>query len=152
MSLFTGTIRSNLDPFGEHSDQDCWDVLNRCHLTPLLNRGSGQEEVSLDMPMSQGGSLSAGERQLVALARAVLRRTKIVILDEATSQIDSRLDEKVSCSPTQCYAHSLSPILDSDDYSRRVGGCAGDYYSPPTEDYYRLRPNPCAGRWTDRGI
>jgi ABC-type multidrug transport system fused ATPase/permease subunit len=47
------------------------------------------------MPLSQGGSLSAGERQLVALARAVLRRTNVVIMDEATSQIDSRLDDQV---------------------------------------------------------
>lgn len=95
VSLFSGTIRSNLDPFGEHSDQECWDVLNRCHLTPLLNRSSDLNTVTLDMPISQGGSLSAGERQLMALARAVLRRTNIIIMDEATSQVDSHLDEQV---------------------------------------------------------
>lgn len=70
-------------------------MLDRCHLTPLLNRNPELDTITLDMPISQGGSLSAGERQLMALARAVLRRTNIIIMDEATSQIDSRLDEQV---------------------------------------------------------
>lgn len=96
VSLFSGTIRSNLDPFGEHTDRECWDVLERCHLINLLNRNSGKGSFTLDMPISQGGSLSAGERQLVALARAILRRTNIIVMDEATSQIDSRLDDQVS--------------------------------------------------------
>lgn len=52
-------------------------------------------ELSLELPIGQEGTLSAGERQLVALARAVLRRTNIVILDEATSQIDNKLDDQV---------------------------------------------------------
>ena len=95
MSLFSGTIRSNLDPFGDHTDLECWDVLERCHLTTLLNRTLEKGSLTLDMPISQGGSLSAGERQLMALARAVLRRTNIIIMDEATSQIDSRLDDQV---------------------------------------------------------
>jgi ABC-type multidrug transport system fused ATPase/permease subunit len=62
----------------------------------MLNRNSKKGNITLDMPISQGGSLSAGQRQLVALARAVLRRTNIIIMDEATSQIDSRLDDQVS--------------------------------------------------------
>lgn len=51
--------------------------------------------ISLDMPITQTGSLSAGERQLVAMARAILRRSNVVILDEATSQIDTDLDDQV---------------------------------------------------------
>jgi len=96
VSLFSGTLRSNLDPFEEHTDQECWDVLERCHLTRLLSRAIEKGGFTLEMPISQGGSLSAGERQLVALARAVLRKTNIIIMDEATSQIDSRLDDQVS--------------------------------------------------------
>ncbi|OJT02453.1 ATP-dependent bile acid permease [Trametes pubescens] len=103
VSLFSGTLRSNLDPFDEHSDQECWDVLERCHLTTIL-RGSMQRSredpsnISLDMPITQTGSLSAGERQLVAMARAILRRSNVVILDEATSQIDTDLDDQVRLS------------------------------------------------------
>lgn len=95
VSLFSGTLRSNIDPFDEHSDDECLDVLERCHLLSVLSHSSNRRKVSLDMPMSQTGSLSAGERQLVAMARAVLRRSNVVIMDEATSQIDSHLDEQV---------------------------------------------------------
>lgn len=101
VSLFSGTIRDNLDPFGEHSDHECWEVLDRCHLASTLNHSVGHSaglKVTLDTPISQTGSLSAGERQLVALARAVLRRSNIIIMDEATSQIDSRLDDQVEYS------------------------------------------------------
>lgn len=96
VSLFSGTIRSNLDPFSEHTDTECWEVLERCHLSSALVRGDAGSRVTLDTPISQTGSLSAGERQLVALARAVLRRSNVVIMDEATSQIDTELDDQVS--------------------------------------------------------
>jgi ABC-type multidrug transport system fused ATPase/permease subunit len=98
VALFSGTIRSNLDPFGEHTDQECYDVLEASHLKPLLDRGreDGNSSVSsaLDMPIT-ANSLSAGEKQLLSLARAILRRTNIVILDEATAQVDQDLDDKV---------------------------------------------------------
>lgn len=98
MSLFSGTIRSNLDPFNEHTDEECMDVIERCHLVSVLQASSPTVKsaaITLDTPISQTGSLSAGERQLVALARAVLRRSNVVIMDEATSQIDSKLDDQV---------------------------------------------------------
>ncbi|TFK56635.1 pleiotropic drug resistance ABC transporter [Heliocybe sulcata] len=125
VSLFSGTLRSNLDPFEEHTDEECWDVLERCHLLPLLKKSdpSGpSSSVNLDMPISQGGSLSAGERQLVALARAILRKTSIIILDEATSQIDSQLDdqiqktirEELASAMVITIAHRLKTIIDYD--------------------------------------
>ena len=95
VALFSGTIRSNLDPFEQYSDAECLDVLRRCHLTTLLERRYKTTSNVLDMPMDKGGSLSAGERQLMALARAILRRTSVIIMDEATSQIDIELDEEV---------------------------------------------------------
>jgi ABC-type multidrug transport system fused ATPase/permease subunit len=93
VSLFSGTIRSNVDPFEEHDDQECWDALRRCHL--IREREASGQIKSLDTPISQTGSLSAGERQLVALARAVLRGSQVVVMDEATSAIDLRLDDMV---------------------------------------------------------
>ncbi|KAI0636054.1 P-loop containing nucleoside triphosphate hydrolase protein [Trametes polyzona] len=127
VSLFSGTLRSNLDPFDEHSDQECWDVLERCHLTTIL-KGSMQRSnespsnISLDMPISQTGSLSAGERQLVAMARAILRRSNVVILDEATSQIDTELDDQIQRTIREEFAgaivitiaHRLRTVLDYD--------------------------------------
>lgn len=96
VSLFSGTIRSNLDPLGKCSEEECLQVLERCHLIPLLGHKPTEEEPTvLDMRITQG-SLSAGEKQLLALARAVLRHTSIIIMDEATSQIDSNLDDQAS--------------------------------------------------------
>ncbi|TDL28100.1 P-loop containing nucleoside triphosphate hydrolase protein [Rickenella mellea] len=122
VSLFSGTIRSNLDPFGEHSDHECWDVLRRCHLTSEQECTRPGHIASLDMPISSTGSLSAGERQLVALARAMLRRTQVIIMDEATSQIDETLDdqiqstirEELSGSMVITIAHRLKTIIDYD--------------------------------------
>jgi ABC-type multidrug transport system fused ATPase/permease subunit len=99
VSLFSGSIRSNLDPFDEHTDAECYDVLEASHLKPLLDRSLASDHVgngsALDVQIT-ANSMSAGEKQLLALARAILRRTNIVILDEATAQVDQDLDDKVS--------------------------------------------------------
>lgn len=118
VTLFAGSVRSNLDPLGEHSDEECWDVLRRCHLAsdPLLPLPSSSAPApdaptgatteteteskslisDLDMTVSEGGtSFSSGQRQLLALARAMMRRSKVVIMDEATSAIDLETDDKV---------------------------------------------------------
>ncbi|KZT30801.1 P-loop containing nucleoside triphosphate hydrolase protein, partial [Neolentinus lepideus HHB14362 ss-1] len=139
VSLFSGTLRSNLDPFEEHTDEDCWEVLERCHLLPLLRKSSpSSSSVTLDMPISQGGSLSAGERQLVAVARAILRKTSIIILDEATSQIDSRLDdqiqktirEELSSAMVITIAHRLKTIIDYDRILVLDGGKVLEFDEP----------------------
>ncbi|KAK7465464.1 hypothetical protein VKT23_005441 [Stygiomarasmius scandens] len=122
VSLFSGTLRSNIDPMEEHSAEECLDVMARCHLTAVLNHKTAHNDRALlDLPISQG-SLSGGERQLVALARAVLRRTNIIIMDEATSQIDTQLDENIQktireelASPiVVTIAHRLKTIVDYD--------------------------------------
>ncbi|KAE9409119.1 P-loop containing nucleoside triphosphate hydrolase protein [Gymnopus androsaceus JB14] len=94
VSLFSGTLRSNLDPMEEHSPEECLEVMKRCHLNSVLIHKENDENALLNLPMSQG-SLSGGERQLVALARAILRGSNIMIMDEASSQIDNELDENI---------------------------------------------------------
>ncbi|KIY73590.1 P-loop containing nucleoside triphosphate hydrolase protein [Cylindrobasidium torrendii FP15055 ss-10] len=123
VSLFTGTLRSNLDPLGQHSTEECLNVVERCHLLPVLSRHQSFDNPSdvLDLSIS-GGSLSGGERQLVALARAMLRRTNIIIMDEATSQVDTHLDdqiqqtirEELSGAIVITIAHRLKTIIDYD--------------------------------------
>ncbi|KAL6301359.1 P-loop containing nucleoside triphosphate hydrolase protein [Sparassis latifolia] len=141
VSLFSGTIRGNLDPFGEHSDQECWEVLERCHLTSILNQSAvkaERSEVTLDTPISQTGSLSAGERQLVALARAVLRHSNVIIMDEATSQIDSKLDDQIQRTVRQEFcgavvitiAHRLKTVLDYDRILVLGGGRILEFDTP----------------------
>ncbi|KAJ7040325.1 pleiotropic drug resistance ABC transporter [Mycena alexandri] len=140
VSLFSGTIRSNLDPLGANTDQECLDVLDRCHLTPLLRHHASASEPSLlDMPVNQG-SLSAGERQLVALSRAILRRCNIIIMDEATSQIDSLLDdqiqqtirEELSGAIVITIAHRLKTIMDYDRILVLDDGELLEFGSPKT--------------------
>ncbi|PCH42091.1 pleiotropic drug resistance ABC transporter [Wolfiporia cocos MD-104 SS10] len=141
VSLFTGTIRSNLDPFGEHTDAECWEALERCHLTSVLRRSASktpETAFELDMPISQTGSLSAGERQLVAMARAVLRRSNVVIMDEATSQIDSKLDDQIQRTIHEEFAgaivitiaHRLRTVLDYDRILVLGGGEILEFDTP----------------------
>lgn len=95
VSLFSGTIKTNIDPLEEHSTEEYLDVIQRCHISSVVKHIPTEAEPTiLDMPVGQD-SLSAGEKQLVALARAILRQTNIIIMDEATSQIDTKLDDQV---------------------------------------------------------
>ena len=123
VSLFTGTVRSNLDPFGEHTDHECWDALERCHIASRDNSSPSRRINSLSTPISPSGSLSAGERQLVALARAILRGSQVIIMDEATSQIDVHLDDQVTVYfsyPAQIFLLIRHHFTDTKNHPRRA--------------------------------
>ena len=157
--LFSGTIRSNLDAFHEHTDAELRDALERVHLVRSTRPESRDESAaessasgsaaggdtntnifqSLGSKISEGGlNLSQGQRQLLCLARAIVSRPKIMVLDEATSAVDMATDvliqrsirEEFGDSTLLVIAHRLSTIADFDKILVMSEGRAVEYDSP----------------------
>jgi ATP-binding cassette subfamily C (CFTR/MRP) protein 1 len=116
--LFSGSLRINLDPFDEHSDEVLWQALELAHLKSFAKSLSA----GLNHEIAEGGdNLSVGQKQLVCLARALLRKTKILVLDEATAAVDLETDDLIQAtirsefkdSTVITIAHRLNTIMDS---------------------------------------
>ena len=133
--LFSGTLRLNLDPFGYHSDEAVWKSLELAHLKDYAT----SLEKGLEHEVAEGGeNLSVGQRQLVCLARALLRKTKILILDEATAAVDLETDDLIQAtirkefkeSTVLTIAHRLNTIMDYDRIMVLDKGTIAEFDSP----------------------
>ncbi|KAH7033322.1 ATP-binding cassette transporter protein YOR1-like protein [Microdochium trichocladiopsis] len=124
-TLFRGTVRSNLDPFNEHTDLALWSALRQSDLVPADANIDDKDpsRIHLDSQVEEDGlNFSLGQRQMMALARALVRGSQIIICDEATSSVDMETDEKIQATMATgfrgktllCIAHRLRTIIGYD--------------------------------------
>ncbi|KAJ1719421.1 ATP-binding cassette glutathione S-conjugate transporter ycf1 [Coemansia biformis] len=157
--LFQGSIRENLDPRGEHTDDEIWGAIRKAQLEEVVNAPTGVYVAPtsyndpgifwLDRPCiagvgldkwirCDGTNLSAGQRQLVSLCRALLWRRRILILDEATANIDSKTDSIIqrilrtefADTTVITIAHRLNTVMDSDRILVMDSGTVAEFDTP----------------------
>lgn len=129
--MFSGTIRSNIDPLQQHTDEEIWKTLHKIHMDSVIS--------NIDDSL-ENTNFSTGQRQLICLARAIVRKSKIVVLDEATANMDPETDAMIqkiiydnfhNCTMF-IIAHRLQSILECDKVMVLEKGEMIEY-APPSE-------------------
>ncbi|XP_023873586.2 ABC transporter C family member 3 isoform X1 [Quercus suber] len=134
-TMFEGTLRSNLDPLEEYTDEQIWEALDKCQLGDEVRK----KDRKLDSTVSENGeNWSVGQRQLVCLGRVLLKKSKVLVLDEATASVDTATDtliqETLGKHFSNCtvitIAHRITSILDSNMVLLLNNGLIEEYDSP----------------------
>lgn len=149
--MFSGTLRFQLDPFNEFSDVELWGVLEKVFMTSFVKEMQGGLNAVIE---ESGSNISQGQRQLICIARAALRRCKILVMDEATAAVDPHTDEMIqkvlrgdlirSGTTVLTIAHRLNTIADYDRVLVLANGKVGEFGNPkkllrrPTSLFYKM--------------
>ncbi|KAI5073429.1 hypothetical protein GOP47_0011442 [Adiantum capillus-veneris] len=133
--LFEGTIRTNMDPLNAHTDEAIWEGLRKCQLGDIIESRGGKLDATVQ---DNGENWSVGQRQLLCLGRALLRKSHILFLDEATASVDAQTDlllqniirEEFGRSTVVSIAHRIPSVMDCDKVMVLEAGHLKEYDSP----------------------